>query len=70
MANLAALRAAVFSLATKNLTGGGLKSPPPAGARINSVSALAISVLSNNVCVLLTFAMNTLYLFQKLRLAS
>ena len=33
MANLAALRAAVFSLSAKNLRGGGLKSTPPAGAR-------------------------------------
>ena len=29
MANLAALRAAVFSLSAKNRTGGGLKSTPP-----------------------------------------
>ena len=35
MANLAALRAAVLSLSAKNLTGGGLKSTPPAGARVN-----------------------------------
>ena len=33
MANLAALRAAVFPLSAKNLTGG-LKSTPPAGARV------------------------------------
>ena len=33
MANLAALRAAVFSLSAKNLRGG-LKSTPPAGARV------------------------------------
>ena len=37
MANLAALRAAVFPLSTKNLTGGGLKSNPPAGARDNKI---------------------------------
>ena len=36
MANLAALRAAVFSLSAKNLRGGGgVKSTPPAGARVN-----------------------------------
>ena len=34
MENLAALRAAVFSLSAKKLTGG-LKSSPPAGARVN-----------------------------------
>ena len=35
MANLAALRAAVFSLSAKNLTGGGVEINPPAGARVN-----------------------------------
>ena len=34
MANLAALRAAVFSLSAKNLTGGGEITPPPAGASV------------------------------------
>ena len=38
MANLAALRAAVFSLSAKNLTGGW--NQPPAGARVNRGSAL------------------------------
>ena len=44
MANLAALRAAVFSVSAKNRTGGGgLKSPPPAGARVNSNGTKTIS---------------------------
>ena len=34
MANLAALRAAVFSLSAKNLRGGGVEINPPAGARV------------------------------------
>ena len=33
--NLAALRAAVFTLSAKNLRGGGVKRPPPAGNRVN-----------------------------------
>ena len=41
MANLAALRAAVFSLSAKNLTGG-LKSTPPAGARVNVIDSTNI----------------------------
>ena len=34
MANLAALRAAVFSLSAKNLRGGGVEINPPVGARV------------------------------------
>ena len=37
MPNLAALRAAVFPLFTKNFRGGG-RYPPPVGARVNKVS--------------------------------
>ena len=37
MANLAALRAAVFSLSAKNLRGGGLKSTPPPVRGLKSV---------------------------------
>ena len=39
MANLAALRAAVFSLSAKNLRGG-WNQPPPAGARVKAFTAL------------------------------
>ena len=41
MANLAALRAAVFSLSAKNLRGGGVEiNPPPAGARVKAETHL------------------------------
>ena len=40
MANLAALRAAVFSLSAKNLRGGGWNQPPPAGARVKTTTRL------------------------------
>ena len=41
MANLAALRAPIFSLSTKNLTGGGWNQPP-AGARVNITAEVAL----------------------------
>ena len=45
MANLAALRAVVFSLSAKNLTGGGVEINPPAGARVNPHMAGGLSHL-------------------------
>ena len=42
MANLAALRAAVFSLSAKNHTGGGGWNQPPAGARVNADICLTV----------------------------
>ena len=35
--NPAALRAAVFSLSSKNLRGGGVQTPPPSRARVKPV---------------------------------
>ena len=37
MPNLAALRATVFTLSGKNLSGGGGGYPPPVGAQVNVV---------------------------------
>ena len=39
--NPAALRAAVFSLSSKNLRGGAFKRPPPAGRGLNPPSVLS-----------------------------
>ena len=37
--NPAALRAAVFSLSSKNLRGGGVQTPPPSRARVNKATS-------------------------------
>ena len=60
MANLAALRAAVFSLSAKNLTGG-LKSTPPAGARVKKTIFFTWRALVRNRTLKISCLCNVLF---------